>query len=162
MIFGTTKPLKEAEETEEVLDAITTDGAEDADEEAIADQVNGYLEENALDAVAYFTNGEEFQREYVEAANVLTEARKLSKNTYVRLNKNDDLARRESMACILLARQSKDPLFKKYAIARHKERALRKQIFAKYRARGARIAKLSQKKHIADMRKLPPLPMIKR
>ena len=81
----------------------------------------------------------------------------MSKKTFVRLGKNDDLTRRKNMACLIIAREKKDPLFNKLALNRIKERQLRQQIFKKYGNLADKIAKKSQQKHIKDMRKMPAL-----
>ena len=84
----------------------------------------------------------------------------MSKRTFVRLGKNDDLTRRKNMACLIIAREKKDPLFNKLALNRVKERQLRQQIFKKYGHMADRIAKKSQVKHIKDMKKMKALPKI--
>ena len=85
----------------------------------------------------------------------------MSKKTFVRLGKTDDLTRRTNLACLILARENKDPLWKKLAINRVNERKIRNAIYNRYRNKGARIAKLSQKQHIKDMQKMKALPAIK-
>ena len=131
--------------------------------EQIANDVENLMRQSALESVSYFENGEEAVKNFTESAEVkaLVEARRMSKKTFVRLGKNDDLTRRSHLAALLIAKEKNDPLFKKLALNRVKERQLRKAIFTKYGNKGNMIAKRSQIKHIKDMKKMPALPQIK-
>lgn len=145
------------------IDAVNTDP--DTEEGAInlASEVERACQESALQNVAFFENGEQALKEFCQSEQVqaLVEARKMSKKTFVRLGKTDDLTRRTNLACLILARENKDPLWKKLAINRVNERKIRNAIYNRYRNKGARIAKLSQKQHIKDMQKMKALPAIK-
>lgn len=146
------------------IDAIVNtdpDTAEGADN--IANQVEDLMMQSALEAVTYFENGEEAVKNFTESAEVqgLLEARKMSKKTFVRLGKNDDLTRREHLAAIIIAKEKGDTLFNQLALNRVKERKLRNAIFQKYGNKAKVVAKQSQKKHIKSMQKMPSLPTIK-
>jgi len=88
--------------------------------DAIAAEVDANMQAAALESVTYFDGGENAQKSFVESAEVqaLVEARKMSKKTFVRLNKNDDFTRRAHLASLILARNAKDPLFNKLALNR--------------------------------------------
>lgn len=131
-------------------------------EDNIADEIERNIQAAALESVSYFDGGEEYLKEFAqsEEAQILVESRRMSKRTFVRLGKNDDLTRRKNMACLIIAREKKDPLFNKLALNRVKERQLRQQIFKKYGNMADRIAKKSQVKHIKDMKKMKALPKI--
>lgn len=160
MLFG--KVIKEdAIDAEEMIlngvDADTEEG-----EEAIAAEVEANRQVEALSNVGYFDGGEVARESFIESAEVqaLVEARKMSKKTFVRLNKNDDFTRRAHLASLILARNAKDPLFNKLAINRVNERKLRSDIFKKYEAKARSIAKKSQAQHIKNMKKMPSMPKI--
>lgn len=131
--------------------------------EDAAKQVEAMCRESALENAPFFENGERAVRNFTESAEVqaLVEARKMSKNTFVRLNKNDDLTRRTHLGCLILAKRNNDPLWKKLALNRVKERQLREAIYKKYGNKGRIVAKKSQQEHIKQMRKMPALPKIK-
>lgn len=135
-------------------DPETEEGAEN-----IAKEIETNIQAAALESLTYFEGGDQAIKEFCqsEEAQVLVEARKMSKRTFVRLGKVDDLTRRKNMACLIIAREKKDPLFNKLALNRVKERQLRQQIFKKYGNLADKIAKKSQQKHIKDMRKMPAL-----
>lgn len=161
MIFN----LSEATEDNQPLNDVDVvnkdpDTAEGA--ESIADEIESNMQQAALENLSFFKNGEEALNEFVNSEEVaaLVEARKMTKKTFVRLGKNDDLQRRTNMACLILAREAKDPLFNKLALNRVKERQLRNAIFKKYSSKATRLAKISQKKHIKDMQKMKALPAI--
>ena len=130
--------------------------------DAIATEVENNMQAAALESVTYFENGEDAQKAFVESAEVqaLMEARKMSKKTFVRLGKNDDLTRRAHLASLILARNNNDPLFKKLALNRVNERKLRNMIFKKYENKAKIVAKKSQAQHIKTMKKMPSLPKI--
>lgn len=161
MIFGNI--IKE-DATEEIkdIDIIYADPDTEEGMEAIAREIEGNMQAAALESVAYFEGGEEAQKAFTESAEVqaLVEARKMSKKTFVRLNKNDDFTRRAHLASLILARNAKDPLFNKLALNRVKERQLRSMIFKKYESKAKLVAKKSQVQHIKAMKKMPALPKI--
>lgn len=159
MIFSS---LNEAsEDVQDVVDPVVDPDSADGIE-AMAQEVEGHMTSAALENASYFENGEEAVKKFTESAEVqaLYEARRYTKNTFVRLNKNDDLQRRANLAALVLARNNNDPLFKKLALNRVKERQLRTAIFHKYGNKAKIVAKKSQVVHIKNSRKLPALPKI--
>ena len=134
-----------------------------ATDEEIAAEVERNMQESALSNLGFFEGGEEAVNEFCQSdeAQALLEARKMAKRTFVRLGKNDDLQRRTNMGCLILAREANDPLFKKLALNRVQERKLRNVLFKKYGKKAQRIAIISQKKHIKDMKTMKALPVIK-
>ena len=137
--------------------------ADPDDEDAMAAEVETNMQAAALESVTYFDGGEDAQKSFTESAEVqaLVESRKMSKKTFVRLNKNDDYTRRCHLASLILARNAKDPLFSKLALNRVNERKLRAAIFKKYENKARSVAKKSQAQHIKAMKKMPSLPKIK-
>ena len=131
--------------------------------ENIASEVEAITMQAALEAVTFFEGGEQSVKNFRESAEVKTllEARRMSKRTFVRLNKDDDLLRRTHLASIIVAKQKNDPLFRKYAFHTAKRKQFRQLIYKKYYNKALMIAKRSQKQHIKDMRKMPALPVIK-
>lgn len=164
MIFNSLLESKDATVTDMMDDVagINQDPTTPEGEDNIAAEVEMNIQAAALEAVTYFDGGEQYIKEFCQSdeAQVLVEARKMSKKTFVRLGKNDDLTRRTNMACLIIAREKKDPLFNKLALNRIKERQLRQAIFKKYGNLATRIAKKSQMKHIKDMKKMAALPKI--
>ncbi len=154
--------LNEAETDVDIKDDVDDLMDDPNDDDAMAAEVEKHMTTAALEAVSYFEGGEEAVKAFTESAEVqaLVEARKLSKKTYVRLNKNDDLQRRSNLACLVLAKNHKDPLWAKLAKNRIMERKLRNAIYAKYKNKAALIARKSQVQHVKAMRKLPALPKI--
>lgn len=136
--------------------------ADPEDEEAAATEVEANMQAAALESVTYFEGGEDAQKTFAESAEVqaLVEARKMSKKTFVRLNKNDDFTRRAHLASLILARNAGDPLFTKLALNRKNERKLRNMIFKKYETKSKAVARKSQAQHIKTMKKMPSLPKI--
>lgn len=157
------------EDTTEVdsdaVDALMGD-TDPNNEDALAQEVEAHMTAAALEAVTYFEGGQEAVNKFEEALEMegengyVNEARRLTKKTYVRLNKSDDLQRRSHLACLVLAKAHKDPLWTKLALNRIKERKLRNAIYKKYGNRANMVAKKSQLVHIRNSRKLPALPKI--
>ena len=164
MIFNFNEGAEDIDEMtpEEKIEA-KADPNSDAAMDAMAEELENLCTESALSAVTYFEGGEEAVKSFSESADLqaMLEARKFSKATYVRLNKNDDLQRRTHLAALILAKEHNDALWKKLAQNRVRERKLRKAIFTKYGNKAAVIARKSQIVHQKKMRKLPSLPKIK-
>lgn len=160
MLFGNV--IKESEEitVDDMILGVNTDTEEGLD--IVATEVESKRQAEALENIDYFDGGEAARESFIESAEVqaLVEARKMSKKTFVRLNKNDDFTRRAHLASLILARNAKDPLFKKLALNRVKERELRKAIFTKYENKAKIVARKSQVQHIKNMKKMPALPKI--
>ena len=156
--------IKESDDMEtNDIDAVNKDPDTEEGAMNIANEIERACEESALENITFFENGEQALKEFCESEQVqaLVEARKMSKKTFVRLGKTDDLTRRTNLACLILARENHDPLWKKLALNRVNERKIRNAIYKRYRNKGERIAKLSQKQHIKDMQKMKALPAIK-
>ena len=81
---------------------------------------------------------------------------KLSKKTLVRLNKQDDLARRTKMSALLLAKQNNDPNYAKLVKNRAIKRDLVSKIVARWGNKGQRVAKQAQAEFLHG--KKSPLP----
>ena len=162
MLFGNV--IKEDTAGVNDIDIIAGDADPETEEgmEVIADEVENNMQAAALESVTYFDGGEDAQKSFIESAEVqaLVEARKMSKKTFVRLNKNDDFTRRAHLASLILARNAKDPLFNKLTLNRVKERQLRNAIFKKYESKAKVVARKSQTKHIKNMKKMPSLPKV--
>lgn len=157
------KMLEDTTEVVDDVDALSEPDPNTADGvEQMAAEVERHMTESALEAITYFDGGEEAVKNFTESAEVqeLLEARKLVKKTYVRLNKNDDLQRRSHLACLVLAKAHKDPLWNKLAHNRIIERKLRNAIYKKYENRAKAVARKSQQIHIKNSRKLPALPKV--
>jgi len=152
-----------AEVNDELDQVINKDPDTPEGVESLANDVENLMQQSALESVTYFERGDEALKNFMESAEVqaLVESRKMSKRTYVRLGKNDDLHRRANLAALLIAKEKRDPLFKKLALNRVNERKLRNAIFARYGKQGLMIAKRSQTKHIKAMKSMPALPVIK-
>lgn len=160
MLFGNV--IKETEISADPVETMAADPNTEEGMDILAKEVNDMCEAAALENMTYFEGGEEAQKAFIESAEVqaLVEARKMSKKTFVRLNKNDDFTRRAHLASLILARNAGDPLFKKLALNRVNERKLRTMIFKKYEAKAKIVAKKSQQQHIKTMKKMPALPKI--
>lgn len=69
---------------------------------------------------------------------------KISRKTLVRLNKQDDLTRRTKIGALLLAKENNDPLYAKLVKNRAIKKELVAKIMAKYKTKGAKVAKQAQ------------------
>ena len=156
------------ETTGDVVDILEPDPSASDEQfmDAAANAVEALAQNAALEAVTFFEGGKEAVEKFEEAVEsegengYVNEARRLVKKTYVRLNKSDDLQRRSHLACLVLAKAHKDPLWTKLALNRIKERKLRNAIYKKYGNKANMVAKRSQLVHIRNSRKLPALPKI--
>lgn len=90
------------------------------------------------------------RQEMLESAEFLAlEAKGLiGKRTIVKLKKEDDLERRETMAAFQLAKEADDPIWDKLAAVRVKERDYILKLQNKYRPRAQRVARSGQKEYI--------------
>ena len=144
-------------EMEDIDKVITPDTT--AEEDVVAAQVEEIIQQEAFDAAQYFEGGAEAIEQFMESAEMKAQLEAFGpfgmnkKNTFVRMSRGDDLRRRTHLACLLLAKNHKDPLFTKLAANRVKERSLRKQIFSKYEQKATKIARLSQRKALANKKK---------
>jgi len=146
-------------ESEDIDKVMTPTEGTTEEEQIIANQVEEIVQTEAFDAAQYFEGGAEAIEQFMESAEMKAQLEAFGpfgmnkKNTFVRMSRKDDLQRRTHLACLILAKNHKDPLFTKLANNRIKERALRKQIFSKYEQKASRIARISQKKALANKKK---------
>ena len=75
---------------------------------------------------------------------LVMEGKLRSKNTIVRMAKKDDYERRVTMACMQIAKDNKDPEWKKLVTWQQKKNASKAKIIRKWRSKAERIAKKSQ------------------
>lgn len=87
---------------------------------------------------------QEFCEEGGLGERLLQEGKLRSKNTLVRMSKNDDLSRRTIMACLQLAKDNNDPLWKKLVVNRQRKNDLKNKIVKKYKSKAEKVAKKSQ------------------
>lgn len=123
------------------------------------DNLSGLIESFIYDEISSLGRDkiEEFCRPNGVGEQLVTEG-KMSKKTIVRLNKQDDLARRKKLACLRLAKEANDPLYNKAVMYRTKEKECVVKIMQKYGAKGERIAKKAQQEYLhpaSDKKVLP-------
>lgn len=92
-----------------------------------------------------------------EEAAVLEAKGLIGRKTLIRLNKNDDVARRTSAAAYQMAKDANDPLWKKLMFHMGKKNEFKEKILKKYSAKATRVAKKSQK----DFMKNPASKLLK-
>lgn len=97
----------------------------------------------------YYSASDDEKRELLEQADVLLEAKKISRKTIVRLNKNDDITRRTGMAALQLAKDNNDTLWKKLVKNRIQERKLLAAIKKKYANKAQVIARKGQRMYVS-------------
>lgn len=76
-----------------------------------------------------------------------------NKKTLVRLNKNDDITRRTTMAALQLARDNNDPLWRALKANRIKERKLLAAIERKYASKATKVARVGQREYLKNVNK---------
>jgi hypothetical protein len=97
----------------------------------------------------HYSDSDADKRELLEQADVLMEAKKISRKTIVRLNKNDDLTRRTGMAALQLAKDNNDTLWKKLVKNRIQERKLLAAIKKKYASKAQVAARKGQRMYVS-------------
>ena len=97
----------------------------------------------------HYADSDDEKRELLESADVLMEAKKISRKTIVRLNKNDDLTRRTGMAALQLAKDNNDSLWKKLVKNRIQERKLLAAIKKKYANKAQIVARQGQRLYVS-------------
>ena len=97
----------------------------------------------------HYSDSDEEKRELLENADTLLEGKKVSRKTIVRLNKNDDLTRRTSMAALQLAKDNNDPLWQKLVKNRIQERKLLAAIKKKYGGKANAAARKGQRAYVS-------------
>lgn len=126
-------------------DVDTPDGEKEIEEEVTARVITTMVKE-----FANYVGGEEFLDEMYADENVtmLVEAGRMPKKTFVKMSKDDDLERRISLACLVIAREKKEKDFYDLVKFKEKARIAREKIIKKHRSQAMRIATKSQKQHI--------------
>ena len=97
----------------------------------------------------HYSDSDAEKQELLESADVLLESRKVSQRTIVKLNKNDDLTRRTSMAALQLAKDNNDSLWKKLVKNRITERKLLAAIRKKYASKAQLVARKTQRAYVS-------------
>ena len=97
----------------------------------------------------HYSDSDEEKQELLESSDVLLEAKKISRRTIVRLNKNDDLTRRTGMAALQLAKDNNDNLWKKLVKNRIMERKLLAAIKKKYANKAQLVARKTQRDYVS-------------
>lgn len=123
----------------------------DVNENAHEVEMNLNMDE-LLEAYYYddhYSDSDEEKRELLESSDMLLEAKKVSRKTIVKLNKNDDLTRRTNMAALQLAKDNNDSLWKKLVKNRIQERKLLAAIKKKYAAKSTIAARRAQKQYMS-------------
>lgn len=98
----------------------------------------------------HYSDSDEDKRELLESSDALLEAKKISRKTIVRLNKNDDLTRRTGMAALQLAKDNNDALWKKLVKNRIMERKLLAAIKKKYANKAQLAARKGQRAYVSN------------
>lgn len=97
----------------------------------------------------HYSDSDEEKQELLESSDVLLEAKKISRRTIVRLNKNDDLTRRTGMAALQLAKDNNDNLWQKLVKNRIMERKLLAAIKKKYANKAQLVARKTQREYVS-------------
>lgn len=97
----------------------------------------------------HYSDSDEEKRALLEDFDTLTEAKKISRKTIVRLNKNDDLNRRVGIASLQLAKDNNDTLWKALVKNRVKERKLLAAIRKKYGRNAVNVARQGQRAYVS-------------
>lgn len=98
----------------------------------------------------HYNDSDEDKRTLFESASaVLLEKKNISsKKTLVRLNKNDDITRRSTMAALQIAKDKNDNLWKALVKNRIQERKLLAGIKKKYGNAALTVARVGQKQYL--------------
>lgn len=98
----------------------------------------------------HYADSDEDKRALFESGEVaLLEKKNItSRKTLVRLNKNDDITRRSTMAALQIAKQKNDALWKKLVLNRVNERKLLRAIKKKYANAAKKVAIQGQKAYL--------------
>ena len=98
----------------------------------------------------HYADSDEEKRALIESADsILLEKNNITnKKTLVRLNKNDDLTRRSTMAAMQIAKDKNDALWKALVKNRIQERKLLRAIKKKYGNAATRVAKIAQRNYL--------------
>lgn len=104
----------------------------------------------------HYADSDEEKRELLESAGALLLEKKniTSKKTMVRLNKNDDITRRTTMAALQIAKDKNDTLWKALVKNRIQERKLLAKIKKKYGNAATKVAREGQKEYLKGSKML--------
>ena len=97
----------------------------------------------------HYADSDSEKRELLEEADVLMEAKKISRRTIVKLNKNDDLTRRTGMAALQLAKDNHDALWNKLVKNRIQERKLLAAVKKNYATKAQIVARQGQRMYVS-------------
>ena len=100
----------------------------------------------------HYADSDEEKRALIESADAvfLEKSNISSRKTMVRLNKNDDITRRTTMAALQIAKDNNDTLWKALVKNRVQERKLLRAIKKKYNSKANQIARIGQKKYLKN------------
>lgn len=103
----------------------------------------------------HYADSDEEKRALIESADsILLEKKNITnRKTLVRLNKNDDLARRSTMAAMQIAKDKNDTLWKALVKNRIQERKLLRAIKKKYGNPAKKLAKIAQNNYMRSANK---------
>lgn len=157
--------FRESDEQDAMDALLPQDPNTDEGANAMADEVEANMQAEAFANIGYFEGGNDAARTFFESAEVRavmegsvstqTVGGLSKRKTLVLLSKNDDLERRAKLACIIISRDKKEAVFDRWVKHRQMERADRKEMYQKHYKEGLKIARISQKKHIAERKKFP-------
>jgi hypothetical protein len=131
----------------------TSQNGSNAEIDSIDVNMDELMEAFAYDDFASCSDAE--KRYLIESGQfaILEKKNITNKKTLVRLNKNDDISRRTTMAALQLAKDNNDPLWKALKINRIKERKLLAAIEKKYNSRAQKVARIGQKEYLKNVNK---------
>lgn len=120
--------------------------------ELIDDEDFNYDELEEMCAISYLSRQpDEVIREFVQSEEceaLITEG-KLNKKTIMKLNKSNDLTRRQTLAAYAMARDKNDPLWQKFLKYKTLANECKRQIIEKYKNKSENIAKKSQRNFVS-------------
>lgn len=122
-----------------------------AQEAAELEAVNVNMEE-LEEAFLYDEFGsasDDVKKAFIESSDVMLEKGNISRKTIVRLNKNDDLTRRTTMAALQLSKDANDNLWKALVGNRIRERKLLAAIKKKWGNKAGIVAKKAQRSYLS-------------
>jgi hypothetical protein len=97
----------------------------------------------------HYSDSDYEKQQLLETPDPLLEAKKISRRTIVKLNKNDDLTRRTGMAALQLAKDNNDVLWQKLVKNRIMERKLLAAIKKKYANKAKVVATKGQRAYVS-------------
>lgn len=97
----------------------------------------------------HYSDSDYEKQQLLETPDPLLEAKKISRRTIVKLNKNDDLTRRTGMAALQLAKDNNDSLWNKLVKNRIMERKLLGAIKKKYASKAKVVASKGQRAYVS-------------